>query len=191
MTLTFNNKKILYDSDGNFLTNDETDTNISFRFSYLSDKDKVAAERQANGSILSIILTFISSTFMQLALGSSIEATWLLFGTVQLVSLVPLFNLNLPSNFREYAKNLAILHGEPEALPNLFSEYVDTENLEPYNTYFELMSQCQFGNNCILDFKTTALFMNAGRKIEIWGLTLVFMYIFYILYDLFSEMKVM
>jgi len=144
--LTFNNKKILYDSDGNFLTNDETDTNISFRFSYLSDKDKVAAERQANGSILSIILTFISSTFMQLALGSSIEATWLLFGTVQLVSLVPLFNLNLPSNFREYAKNLAILHGEPEALPNLFSEYVDTENLEPYNTYFELMSGCQFDN---------------------------------------------
>ena len=45
VTLTFNNKKILYDSDGNFLTNDDTDTNISFQFFYLSDKDKMAAER--------------------------------------------------------------------------------------------------------------------------------------------------
>ena len=33
--------------------------------------------------------------------------------------------------------------------------------------------------------------MNAGRKIEIWVLTFFLAYIFYILYDLFSEAKVL
>jgi hypothetical protein len=74
------------------------------------------------------------------ALGGTVEATWLLFGTIQLMSLVPLFNLNIPANFREFSKNLAVLHGEPEAIPNLFENFVDSKNLKPFNEYYELMS---------------------------------------------------
>ena len=140
ITLTFNNQEILQDIDGNFLTTRTTSVQIPFQFIYLSDEDKAAASQQSNASLITILLTFGSSLFLQIALGGTIEATWLLFGTIQLMSLVPLFNLNLPSNFREFAKNLAILHGEPQALPNLFSNYVDVDELEPYNNYFELMS---------------------------------------------------
>ena len=122
------------------MTTRTTSVEIPFQFIYLSDEDKEAASQQSNASLVTILLTFGSSLFLQIALGGTIEATWLLFGTIQLMSLVPLFHLNLPSNFREFAKNLAILHGEPQALPNLFSNYVDVDELEPYNNYFELMS---------------------------------------------------
>lgn len=74
-------------------------------------------------------------------IGQTIEASWLLLGTIQLMSLIPLFNLNLPENFRAFSKNLAVLHGEPEFIPNLFEALVDTENVHPFNQYFEWMSK--------------------------------------------------
>lgn len=108
----------------------------------ISEEDKAAAGQQSNASLITMLLTFGTSTLISVALGGTVEATWLLFGCIQLMSFVPLFNLNLPANFREFSKNLAILHGEPEAIPNLFEDYVDVQGLEPYNEYFYLMSRC-------------------------------------------------
>jgi len=56
------------------------------------------------------------------------------------MSFVPLFNLNLPGNFREFSKNLAVLHGEPEMIPNLFEKNINKTELKPYNDFFDLMS---------------------------------------------------
>jgi len=87
------------------------------------------------------LLTFVTSTFITVALGGTIEATWLLLGTLQLMSFIPLFNLNLPGNFREFSRNLAVLHGEPQILPNIFESRIDTKDLEPLNNYFQLMGK--------------------------------------------------
>lgn len=57
------------------------------------------------------------------------------------MSLVPLLNLNLPANFREFSKNLAVLHAEPAILPNVFESVLETKNLKPFNQYFELMGK--------------------------------------------------
>ena len=57
------------------------------------------------------------------------------------MSLIPLFNLNLPANFREFAKNMAALHGEPKFVPNLFEHIVDRSMAKPFNEYFALMSK--------------------------------------------------
>ena len=86
-------------------------------------------------------MTFGTSLIISVLLGGKIEASWLLLGTLQLMSLIPLLNINLPANFREFSKNLAILHGEPEAIPNIFEEFVDTDNLQPFSPYFSLMSK--------------------------------------------------
>lgn len=119
-----------------------------------------------------------SSTLFSIILGGTIEATWLLFGTVQLMSFVPLFNMNLPGNFREFAKNLAILHGEPQGLPNLFESFIDLNHSEPYNNYFELMG-----------FKNEKLFRNSGRKMELWFIMFCLMGFSYFLFDLWSESR--
>ena len=133
---------------------------IPFFLSFISDEEKAAAKSQSNASLLTLLLTFGSSTFISVILGGTIEATWLLFGCIQLMSFVPLFNLNLPGNFREFSKNLAALHGEPGILPNLFENFINSTELEPYNDFFDLMS-----NNL---FITKYRFQNNTFGDELW-----------------------
>ena len=131
----------MIDSDGNELQTEKVTKEIGFFLVVLSEEDKAAAGTQSNASLLTLLLTFGTSTFISVALGGTVEATWLLFGCIQLMSFVPLFDINIPANFREFSKNLAVLHGEPEAIPNLFENFIETEGLEPYTDYFKLMSK--------------------------------------------------
>ena len=146
MRIVYNNPRIVEDGGGNYLNTKETEEEISFTFYYISEAEKRAAQAQSGTSVVSLLLAFGLSTFIQIAFGGKIEATWLLFGCVQLMSLIPLFNLNLPANFREFSKNLAILHGEPEFLPNIFESYMSKDHLDPYNEYFTLMSKFRAKN---------------------------------------------
>ena len=159
ITVTVNNQSIMQDLDNNNLETTNMEIQVPFSAVVLSDEEEAQANSQSSYSIISLILTFGTSIFIQVVLGGAIEATWLLLGTLQLMSLLPLLNLNLPANFRQFSKNLAVLNGEPEALPNLFEYYYGTLNIdkEPYNLYFELMN-----------FKTKYLLLNSGRKIETW-----------------------
>ena len=162
--IKINNQSIIQDLDNNNLETTTMQRQIPFQLIVLSPEEKAQANSQSSYSIISLILTFGTSIFIQVVLGGAIEATWLLLGTLQLMSLLPLLNLNLPANFRQFSKNLAVLNGEPEALPNLFEYYYDTLNIdkEPFNLYFELMN-----------FKTKYLLLNSGRKIEIWFLIFI------------------
>lgn len=141
ITVKFINKSLLVDEDGNGLSTDEIYQTISFFLVVLSDQEKAAAGAQSNAGLFTMLLTFGTSTFISVALGGTIEATWLLFGSIQMMSFIPLLNLNLPANFREFSKNLAALHGEPGALPNLFENVVENKNMKPYNDYFSLMGR--------------------------------------------------
>jgi len=137
--IVFNRDKFL-DTDGNRLMTETAEAEIDFFLIVISDEERQAAEAQSGISIISIILTFGTSILFSVVLGNQIEATWLLLGTLQLMSLTPLFNLNLPQNFRVFSVNLAVLHGEPQFLPNLFEYMIDQKGLEPFNPYFDLMS---------------------------------------------------
>lgn len=139
--MNFNNKKIVQDLDGNYLETNSVEKKIPFLLIVISDAEKATASGQSTASIISLLLTFGTSIFVSVVLGGTVEATWLLLGTIQMMSFVPLFNLNLPANFREFSKNLAVLHGEPTAIPNLFEHFVDTSKQKPYNDYFALMSK--------------------------------------------------
>lgn len=176
---------MLKDADGNKLQTDLVTGEITFFLVVLSADEKAAAGSQSSASLLTLLLTFGTSTFISVALGGTVEATWLLFGTIQLMSLVPLLNLNLPANFREFSKNLAVLHGEPAAIPNLFTNVIETKGLEPYNDYFLLMSKRKFDK--FIDFETTKLLMNSARKIEIWAMMFSFMGVTFLLFDILSE----
>ena len=129
------------DADGNFLQTEFVTKEVPFFLVVVSDEEAAEASSTSSFGLLSLILTFGTSVFVTVVLGGTVEATWLLLGTIQLMSFIPLFNLNLPANFREFSKNLAVLHGEPEALPNLFENFIDTNNLKPFNQYFELMGK--------------------------------------------------
>ena len=139
--MKFNDNSKIIDADGNQLTTKEVSNTIKFMLVIISEEDKQTASSQSSASIVSLILTFGTSIFITVVMGGTIEATWLLLGSLQLMSLTPLFNLNLPVNFREFSKNLAVLHGEPQAIPNIFSNFLDTDGLKPFNPYFELMSK--------------------------------------------------
>ena len=134
----------MHDLDGNPLQTAKLEKKIPFSYVVLLESEKAAAGTQSNASLFTLLLTFGTSTFISVALGGTVEATWLLFGCIQMMSFVPLFNLNLPANFREFAKNLAVLHGEPQAIPNLFEYYVDSTGLKPFNDYFYLMSKYNY-----------------------------------------------
>ena len=135
------NEKIVQDLDGNYLGTAIVTKQIPFFLNFVSDSEKQAASSQSTASLISMLLTFGTSILISTLMGGTIEATWLLLGTVQLMSFVPLFNMNLPSNFREFSKNLALLNGEPQSIPNLFEYVVDSSNQKPYSNYFELMSK--------------------------------------------------
>jgi len=127
--------------DGNNLSTQVASRRVPFFLAVISEEEKATASTQSSASLLTLLLTFGSSIFISVVLGGTVEATWLLFGCIQLMSFVPLFNLNLPGNFREFSKNLAVLHGEPEFLPNLFSNFINSTNDEPFNDYFKLMGK--------------------------------------------------
>ena len=176
--IKINNQSIIQDLDNNNLETTTMQRQIPFQLIVLSAEEEIEANSQSSFSIISLILTFGTSIFIQTVLGGTIEATWLLLGTLQLMSLLPLLNLNLPANFRQFSKNLAVLNGEPETIPNYFEHYYDTLNIdkEPYNYYFELMN-----------FKTEYLLLNSGRKIEIWFLIFIVSCIVWIITDLFTD----
>lgn len=176
--LNFNNKNVIQDLDQNNLFTNYTEVTVTDSMVVVTDAQKAAASSQSSASLISLLLTFGTSIFIQVALGGTIEATWLLLGTLQLMSLLPLVSLNIPINFREFSKNLAVLNGEPEAFPNIFEYYYNTMTIDklPFNQYFELMN-----------FKTKYLLLNAGRKVMIWiGIT-VLMAISVIFFDLFGH----
>ena len=178
ITVFFNNIAILEDIDRNYLQTEEESIEVPYQLVVLSDEEKAAANSQANTSLLSLILTFGTSLLFQFVMGGTIEATWLLLGTLQLMSLLPLLNLNLPANFREFSKNLSLLNGEPQAFPNIFQYYYDTLGIDylPYNQYFEKMN-----------FKTSYLLLNAGRKVMIWMAIFLASYITMLIADLIHE----
>ena len=173
--ITFNDQSIIKDLDLNKMQTSEVSVEVPFQLIVISDEEKAAVSSQSSLSIISLILTFGTSTFIQVVLGGTIEATWLLLGTLQLMSLLPLLNMNLPVNFREFSKNLAVLNGEPQAIPNIFKGYYDSLDLviEPFNPFFEMMN-----------FKTNYLLLNAGRKVMIWIIIIMFSSITYLLNDL-------
>jgi len=146
--VTFHRRDKIKDSNWNDLSTYKVQTQDTFFYVFLSDEEKRIAAIQSDVSLTSLVMAFLTSTLVTLVLGTQIEATWLLLGTIQLMSLVPLFNLNIPSNFREFSKNLAILHGEPESIPNVFETVVDKEGLKPFNRFFEMMSEC-----CLLTYR--------------------------------------
>jgi len=141
VTITFNDRSKIKDRDGNQLSTTSIQKKIGFTYIYISEEDMREAQIQAQISLGSILLTFLTSGVFSIITGTSFEATWLLLGTLQLISLTPLFNLNLPPNFREFSKNLAILHGEPQQIPNVFEQTIDKGDLKPFTPYFELMSR--------------------------------------------------
>ena len=175
IVVNINNQMIIKDQDNNNLQTKIMKVQVPFHLIVLFDEDKQEANNQSSFSIISLMMTFGTSILIQLVFGISIEATWLLLGTLQLMSLLPLLSLNLPANFREFSKNLAVLHGEPQALPNLFEYFYDSINVvkEPYNKYFEFMN-----------FKTVYLLLNSGRKIETWILIFIISCIIWVLMDL-------
>ena len=74
--------------------------------------------------------------------GGSLEATWLLLNTLQLIALVPLMSLSFPTNFTGYAKYLAVVNGEPDMLPNVFEDYLFSSKdmlPEAFNDNYSLM----------------------------------------------------
>mmetsp|Transcript_19371 Transcript_19371/g.22556 ORF Transcript_19371/g.22556 Transcript_19371/m.22556 type:complete len:136 (-) Transcript_19371:656-1063(-) len=132
--MNFNNKKVVQDLDGNYLETASVEKKIPFLLIVISDAEKATASGQSTASIISLLLTFGTSIFVSVVLGGTVEATWLLLGTIQMMSFVPLFNLNLPANFREFSKNLAVLHGEPTAIPNLFEHLWTRASRSPTTT---------------------------------------------------------
>lgn len=173
--ITYNDLSILQDIDGNYLQTSYMEVEVPFQLIVLSEDEKAAASSQSSASIISLLLTFGTSVLIQMVLGGTIEATWLLLGTIQLMSLLPLLNMNLPANFREFSKNLAILNGEPEAIPNIFEYYYDTLDVikEPFNAYYEIMN-----------FKTQYLLLNAGRKVMIWTTIFIFSAVTWLVMDI-------
>ena len=175
LSLTIHNRSIIQDLDDNTLSTEYVETDLDIFLSYLSEEDEAAASSQSSASIVTLILTFGTSIFIQVALGGTIEATWLLLGTLQLMSFLPLLTLHVPSNFRQFSKNLAVLHGEPGVIPNIFQGVYDSMDIveEPFNQYFELMG-----------FNTSYILLNSGRKVLLWAVMGIFMGISYILMDL-------
>ena len=188
--MKFNNRKILKDLDDNNLETEFVVKQIPFFLVVVSEADKAQAGQNSILSIISLILTFATSIFISVVLGGTIEVTWLLLGTLQMMSLIPLFDLNLPGNFREFAVNLAVLNGEPQFFPNIFENFIDTSKLKPFSPYFELMSKYDYYLND-LDFKTNLFLMNAGRKVMIWIVLIIMMGVTFILFDLWSELNKM
>ena len=174
ISVDVHNPKIITDLDGNGLRTTYMEDLISFYVFVVSDEEKEQARNQAYFSISSVFMSFGTSYLIQLILGSAIEATWLLLGTLQLMSLLPLISLNLPSNFREFSKNLAVLNGEPGAIPNIFESYYDSIDVgkEPYNRYYDQMN-----------FKTSYFLLNSGRKIEIWAAIVIVSCLTWLLLD--------
>ena len=68
----------------------------------------------------------------------------MLLNTLQLIALLPLLSLTFPANFIDYAKFLAVVNGEPGAIPNVFEDFVFSNGdlvQGAFNSNYELMGK--------------------------------------------------
>ena len=130
---------------------------VKGHFESMSEDEKKFVDSMTGGTLFLLVFVCAMNGLFSFILGSMVEGTWLLLGTLQLMSFIPLCSLNLPSTYRLYSKRLSILNGEPTFLPNIFDAITEKISQESFNQYFFLMN-----------FKTRNFTTNSGRKIELW-----------------------
>jgi len=130
---------------------------IKTRYENPSEADKATSSIFSWTSYLQSFSGIFLNSLLSIIMGSSLEATWLLLNTLQLMSFTPLLSLEMPSVFRLYSKQLIGIHGQISLIPNEFKRLSTNLRIKPYNDYFELMS-----------FETKFFLLNSGSNIEIW-----------------------
>ena len=77
----------------------------------LNPTEAAASDSSGGTTVLAVGLGIGFSTLLSFFMGNTLEATWLLLNTIQLMSLSPIISVNLPSLFRDFTKKLVSLHG--------------------------------------------------------------------------------
>ena len=78
---------------------------------FLSPGEKKAAAGFSGLAWVGVLLPIFINFGISFLLGGTIEATWILLLSLQLVSFIPLISLYIPSVFRAFSKNLMGIHG--------------------------------------------------------------------------------
>ena len=87
-----------------------------------------------------VILSFIINYALGFIMGNALEATWLLMGTLQLMSVIPLVSIYVATSFWQFCQRLLPLHGIIGWIPNPFVHLSDSSKERPYSESYELMS---------------------------------------------------
>jgi len=99
------------DEHGLVVHNDETSIRSLERFEILNPTEETASAGSGGTTLIAVALGLGLSTALSFLMGNTLESTWLLLNTIQLMSLTPIVSVNLPTFYREFAKNLISLHG--------------------------------------------------------------------------------
>lgn len=122
--LTYNNPSVLTDVYENVLETKDTSIETSRRYEVLNASEAATSDASGFLTMLGMVLGIGLSMGISMIMGGSLEATWLLLCTIQLMSMTPVLKLDLPTIFRDFSTKLIGLHGQFTAIPNMFLKYM-------------------------------------------------------------------
>jgi len=95
VTLTFLNSSIFIDASGNGILTNPLSSSLS-AFTYINPATAAALNSAGSSSMTATIVAIVINLGISLVFGGSISAMWTMVNTIQLVSLLPLCDVNWP-----------------------------------------------------------------------------------------------
>ena len=90
--------------DDNQLANKYTSIGNKIQYEAIPPAQHTFVESIAYGAAGTVVISFVLNYAIGFIMGNALEATWLLLGTLQLMSVVPLVSVYVATNFRMFCQ---------------------------------------------------------------------------------------
>ena len=116
--LTFLNSKIYVDNAGNGIITLPISGSL-VAYTYIDPATKAKLDAAGDTSMLATLGGMAINLAISLIFGGSISAMWTMVNTIQLISLLPLMDVNWPNIVVLVFQKMLSAHGETTAIPNV------------------------------------------------------------------------
>jgi len=119
ISIFFKDPSTFLDQAGNGIVNKPLYTFLN-KYEYIDPETKAKLDSAGNTSMIATLGAVLINLAISLVFGGSISAMWTMVNTIQLISLLPLCNVNYPAISLLIFEKMLGSHGESTIIPNIF-----------------------------------------------------------------------
>ncbi|CDW80137.1 UNKNOWN [Stylonychia lemnae] len=167
LSLTFLSPNTYKDPTGNGMALKPLYTYLN-KYDYINPETKAKLEAAGDSSMMATLVAVLINLGISLVFGGSVSAMWTMVNTIQLISLLPLCDVNYPGITLLIFEKMLGSHGESTIIPNLLYDKL----IARPGTTVELEPALNFRFNAY-GWKISNFIYLSGRKIILWTLIIL------------------